>query len=941
MVFTIFNKNLIGDSWVLEFSLFQFLQHNVHLGASPLFSLLNSFWFISGVREKFTVINIGYSVFYYREFFNVTAVSSISRMHVMFVNERVYSKRFLISLARSIGEPYVAGRWIGGVLTNFKWLWAFYLRSLKNVNKVFLPVWKVKIKNALSGFDLICSLPKVVFFNSSRYSIWGTVEANSLKLASAGLVDVDASAVNNLYSVPANDDSFVSVYFLNLLLAKMVLIGKMIRVSNFGKKFFQFLSLSSKFLKASTGGFFDKARLIFRVKKYASSFKKLNETLGFSLGVNIWRASRVLEFYGPMYQRGYIFLKFKKISFLKLFYRIFWVILKKLIFRRHQLYSKFFKRIFSSNSTFYKRKKSIVNPKMFKNWVWFFNFFNLLKLNSKLKLKNFIVPASIFFFILSINNHKIDINWLIGGFTQTFNFAKLFNVFSETNSIFLVYIVLKNNFLNKRKSYFSFFCYLIKFFFENILDLVGIVNRSRYFFGLEHQLINDYNLNILNFNEFRSIDYWNFFYRFDFNLSSCMTFLFVSRWFFWNFYFFSFIKNSFWKIIRRFFSKFRKFTWFFYKKLLLKRNLLNKFNVFRPIFFFRSNLIFSKVRNSNFTKGLFAPRPWHWFKNKKEGKKFFKFLKFFEINRSLKSYSKYSFLYFRKFWRFDNFFFDNFKRRRFHKRKYKRFVKKSFYRYRFFRFKRLRFSEKLLFLNPHKNFRYFHGFYMVRWWFWIRLLNIMYKNNNLFDSLFYKYFTFYGLYFSKKKKFEQLRDKWLRFFWRKKNLKRTKYRKKKKRINVLKKWWFPLIFIKKKLYKQYRLKIRLKKFNDAQTRNFKILAVDLSRTFKNDSNLFHSSNPFFWFRYAPWTKKLHRMEEYLRRRIKPLKFIDRLRAIRETQLKRRLGFKYRGKNFKYLSTGFEKYAREKFSYLRVTRFKRERARKYFSEKKQSGHGKRF
>lgn len=211
---------------LVEFTLLQLLQHNVQLGAAIKFSLLSSQWFIFGVRQKFTIINLSQTVLHYRYFLDVIRYAALSRRHILFVNERRYAQAVVSDVANSVGEAYVMGRWVGGSITNFKKIWLMYHRSLKYKNDKGLSRFKLNLKNSLRGLTVLKSLPSVVFFNSVKHSYWATGETYALHIPSAGITDSDALPDSVLYPIPGNDDAFGSIYFLNKLVAKMVLISK-------------------------------------------------------------------------------------------------------------------------------------------------------------------------------------------------------------------------------------------------------------------------------------------------------------------------------------------------------------------------------------------------------------------------------------------------------------------------------------------------------------------------------------------------------------------------------------------------------------------------------------------------------------------------------------------------------------------------------------------
>jgi small subunit ribosomal protein S2 len=161
----------------------------------------------------------------------------LGRRHVLFVNERKHIAEAVSEVASSVGESYVMGRWVGGTLTNFKKILVAYNTLLRGKEASSLTRYKWNLKQSLDGLQTLNSLPGVVFFNSTKNNFWGTREAYSLRIPSGAVTDSDALPSDVLYPIPGNDDAFGSIYFLNQLVAKTILISKINLLLNFSKKY--------------------------------------------------------------------------------------------------------------------------------------------------------------------------------------------------------------------------------------------------------------------------------------------------------------------------------------------------------------------------------------------------------------------------------------------------------------------------------------------------------------------------------------------------------------------------------------------------------------------------------------------------------------------------------------------------------------------------------
>lgn len=102
-------------------------------------------------------------------------------------------------------------------------MYCFKLRHKKGHE---LTRFKLNLKNSLKGMDVLNSPPTLIFFNSVMRSYSATQEAHAMEIAAGGVTDTDALPDALLYPIPGNDDSFASLFFLNRLLSKTVVISK-------------------------------------------------------------------------------------------------------------------------------------------------------------------------------------------------------------------------------------------------------------------------------------------------------------------------------------------------------------------------------------------------------------------------------------------------------------------------------------------------------------------------------------------------------------------------------------------------------------------------------------------------------------------------------------------------------------------------------------------
>ncbi|MBI5755218.1 30S ribosomal protein S2 [Candidatus Peregrinibacteria bacterium] len=142
--------------------------------------------------------------------------------------------------AKECDMPYVTGKWISGLLTNFETIQRRirYLIDLekqeatgefdKYTKKERLNLKKTmeKLENALGGVKCLKKLPDVVVvFDTVRDAI-AVAEADRLHIPLLGIVDTNADPEKITYPIPANDDSVKSLRYLVNTISSAIQKGK-------------------------------------------------------------------------------------------------------------------------------------------------------------------------------------------------------------------------------------------------------------------------------------------------------------------------------------------------------------------------------------------------------------------------------------------------------------------------------------------------------------------------------------------------------------------------------------------------------------------------------------------------------------------------------------------------------------------------------------------
>jgi len=148
-----------------------------------------------------------------------------SGKQVLFVGGKHEAISVVKELAERIGVPYVAGRWIGGTLTNFKNIRKRLERlqklseerdtgALEKYTKKERLLIDREIDKLLARFGGLVSmtdLPGALFVIDSRHEMTAVKEANQLGIPVIGLSSSDCDFAMVQYPIPANDTSVRSV----------------------------------------------------------------------------------------------------------------------------------------------------------------------------------------------------------------------------------------------------------------------------------------------------------------------------------------------------------------------------------------------------------------------------------------------------------------------------------------------------------------------------------------------------------------------------------------------------------------------------------------------------------------------------------------------------------------------------------------------------------
>ncbi len=163
-----------------------------------------------------------------------------SGRHLLFVGGKHEAISTIEEAAKRVGAPYVAGRWIGGSLTNFKNIRKRIERlqklmqeresgELEKYTKKERLLISREIEELLARFGGLVSmtdLPAALFIVDTRHEDTAVKEANQLGIPVIGLSSSDCDFSLVQYPIPANDTSVRSLALIVGEIAEAYAEGK-------------------------------------------------------------------------------------------------------------------------------------------------------------------------------------------------------------------------------------------------------------------------------------------------------------------------------------------------------------------------------------------------------------------------------------------------------------------------------------------------------------------------------------------------------------------------------------------------------------------------------------------------------------------------------------------------------------------------------------------
>ncbi len=218
----------------------QMLEAGVHFGHQTRYWNPRMAPYIFGARGRIHIINLEKTLPLFNDAMNFVSGLAQKRGTLLFVGTKRSAREAVKEEAARCGQPYVAARWLGGMLTNFRTVKQSIAR-LKEIeamatdgsfNKLVKhEVLKIerereKLEKSLGGIKDMNRLPDALFVVDIGHENIAIEEAKKLGIPVVAVVDTnyDPSLVD--YAIPGNDDAIRAVQLYTRAVADAVLEGK-------------------------------------------------------------------------------------------------------------------------------------------------------------------------------------------------------------------------------------------------------------------------------------------------------------------------------------------------------------------------------------------------------------------------------------------------------------------------------------------------------------------------------------------------------------------------------------------------------------------------------------------------------------------------------------------------------------------------------------------
>ena len=223
-----------------QVSMRDLLKAGVHFGHQTSYWNPKMGQYIFGARNKIHIINLEHTVPALNDALKIVEGLAERNNKVLFVGTKRAAGKIMKEQAERSGMPFVAHRWLGGMLTNYKTIRQSIKRlrdlEVQSQDGTFAKLTKKealmrsrdleKLDRSLGGIKDMGGLPDALFVIDVEHERIAITEANKLGIPVIGIVDTNSSPEGVDYVIPGNDDAIRAIKLYAAAVADAVLRGK-------------------------------------------------------------------------------------------------------------------------------------------------------------------------------------------------------------------------------------------------------------------------------------------------------------------------------------------------------------------------------------------------------------------------------------------------------------------------------------------------------------------------------------------------------------------------------------------------------------------------------------------------------------------------------------------------------------------------------------------
>ena len=216
------------------------LKAGVHFGHQTRYWNPKMGRYIFGARNKIHIINLEHTVPAMNAALAQIEAVAAKNNKVLMVGTKRAAGKIIKEQAERCSMPFVAHRWLGGMLTNYKTI-RQSIRRLRDLETqqtdgTFEQLTKKealmrtremeKLERSIGGIKEMGGLPDVVFVIDVDHERIAVQEANKLGIPVIGIVDTNSNPDGVDHVIPGNDDAIRAIQIYATAVADAVMDGK-------------------------------------------------------------------------------------------------------------------------------------------------------------------------------------------------------------------------------------------------------------------------------------------------------------------------------------------------------------------------------------------------------------------------------------------------------------------------------------------------------------------------------------------------------------------------------------------------------------------------------------------------------------------------------------------------------------------------------------------